>query len=201
MKLTFFLVFVSRDHLQSGIKMAEFRVEHVAPQPSPEVFLPFSDDGLPFLTEHGEGSKKLCAKCGGEASIKTIKLRRSKRRRNIAKFSTVGAGHLQKRKITFLKKPIFVTLFSKPDSDSSDGNSLNTQSSEDSSDDVFGTESFKVAECLAMCCKFRSCVSCNCKFHPERKCKDLSPASLSCETFTNVACTSKSLERVKRVLF
>lgn len=164
------------------------------------------------IAKSHKGPLKKCPKCCKPAIISSIKIRKSPRKRsNILKLSTAGAGRVHKRNKTFLSKPsiesqalpeqLFVTLPCMLDSDSSNCGSPSTPSSDDSSCELHETETYEFAECSGTLCNFKFCVNCSCKYHPRQTCKELAPASPSRGSFKNVACSNQSFKSLKRLVY
>ncbi|XP_070509781.1 serine-rich adhesin for platelets-like [Chironomus tepperi] len=160
---------------------------------------------------------KRCPRCRKPATISTIKIRNSPRKKktsSILKLST-STGRVQKRfRTTFLSKtsipesfhealnPHYVTL-SHIDEDSS--RSPQRSSSCDSPNSSGSDESCEIDEiyeygiCTGAGCSFKFCVKCNCKYHPRRICGDLSPPSPSHNQSKTVAGTKASRKSLRRL--
>lgn len=60
---------------------------------------------------------------------------------------------------------------------------------------------YEYGTCSGVSCKYKFCVKCNCRFHPRTKCPEFSPASPSKSINTSVACSSRSLKSLKRLVY
>ena len=157
-----------------------------------------------------------CPYCSKPAKINTIQIRRSPRKKkkiagSILKISS--SGRIQKRSKTFLSKP---SIDSHSPSDSSfvtfmdvQSPSPSTSSGSPSSDDSCGsgsempneTGTYEYGECSGIACSFKFCVKCRCKYHPRQLCKEFSPGSPSRSVNGTVACSSRSLKSLKRLIY
>lgn len=147
--------------------------------------------------------------------------RKNKKKSNIYKISSNQSGRIQKRSKTFLGKAsiesqltshdqLFVTFPMLEDRSSSTSPSSSFYASP-SSDESSGSgneiscemSTYEYGECSGPTCSFKFCVKCNCKYHPRQLCKDFSPASPTRLHISrsSVACSSKSLKSLKRLVY
>lgn len=164
------------------------------------------------------GVIKKCPRCSKPAKINRVRIRSSPRKHKKCNILKISSGRVQKRSKTFLAKPsidtqvttdqLYVTFPSLDDSNCSTSASPSLHSSDESSgsgsETSFDAEMYEYGECSGPSCNFKFCVKCNCKYHPCRICKDFSPASPTRIHFTSkssVACSTKSLKSLKRLVY
>lgn len=174
------------------------------------------------IAQSHSGPIKKCPRCSRPATISSIKIRSSPRKRkkssNVLKICSFNSGRVQKQSKTFLSKPsidshsqidqLYATFPTLDDhSGSTSASSSCASPTSPSSDESSNSENesmevvYEFAVCSGYACHFKFCSKCNCKYHPRQTCKDLSPASPSREHFnkSSVACSSKSFKSLKRL--
>lgn len=162
---------------------------------------------------------KRCPRCRKPATISTVKIRNSPRKKktnggSILKLST-STGRVQKRfRTTFLSKTSipdsfhetsnqhYVTL-SHIDEDSSRSpqrsSSCDSPNSSGSDETCEMDEIYEYGICTGVGCSFKFCIKCNCKYHPRRICGDLSPPSPSRNNSKILAGTKASRKSLRRL--
>lgn len=154
---------------------------------------------------------KKCPRCKASAPIVSMKLSPNKRRRNL---SMRKADHSMtlRTKSTFQQSIISnsslleKTALGFNDSRGSDSAMSRSNSSSPVSDDFSyldknqdSEDEYEYAHCSKKSCDFKFCLKCLSRYHPRKKCKELSPASPNRTVNTSVAGSKASKRSLKRL--
>lgn len=168
------------------------------------------------------GPMKKCPRCCKTATLSSIKIRSSPRKRkksnSILKICSISSGRVQKQAKSFLSQssidshsltdevlttfPILEESRSSTSASSSCASPIASLSSDDScySESETAVETvYEFFVCSGHSCNFKFCVKCNCKYHPRQMCKELLAASPSRSNKSSVACSNRSFKSLKRL--
>lgn len=157
-----------------------------------------------------------CPRCFMSTGVlKSIKIRTSprKKKKTARSISLIVSGRVEKRKKSFLSKTASIaphspshslvdTFLDEASTSSGSCASPGTPSSDDSGSEIPNeAEIYEYGECSRATCCFKFCVKCNCKYHPQQVCKELSPASPSSFYKSSVISSRQSKKSLKRLIY